>query len=62
MSRLLCLIKGSFNSATCLTCGDKMSGKLIESEIFDKTVAYCRKCPGLIKPDITFFGEPVTFH
>ena len=54
---------GSFKACTCLQCHTKYPIKQIEQNIFDKSVPYCT-CGGVIKPDITFFGEglPSEFH
>jgi NAD-dependent SIR2 family protein deacetylase len=54
---------GSFKASTCLQCCVKYPIKHIEIDIFQKQVPYC-KCGGVIKPDITFFGEglPTEFH
>ncbi|SDF92042.1 NAD-dependent deacetylase [Methanolobus vulcani] len=50
-------IHGSPANHRCLLCGENYSyvdvRELLEKEI----VPHCTKCNGLIKPDITFFGE-----
>ena len=52
---------GSFASASCIECKQSIEIKDIEIDIFSKTVPWCPKCPeevdGIIKPNITFFGE-----
>lgn len=59
-------LHGSYSSATCLSCKDHLKQldynwwcKKIESS---KTspVVHCEICNGFLKPDIVFFGEPVT--
>ena len=54
---------GSFKGCTCTLCSTKYEIQHIEDSIFAKEVPYC-KCGGVIKPDITFFGEslPLEFH
>lgn len=47
---------GSYNSATCRGCGRKYSFSQIERELKAGEIPYC-SCKGVIKPDITFFGE-----
>lgn len=50
-------IHGSPINHRCLSCGENYSyadvSVLLEKEI----VPHCTRCSGLIKPDITFFGE-----
>ncbi|ODV77129.1 SIR2-domain-containing protein [Suhomyces tanzawaensis NRRL Y-17324] len=68
---------GSFGTATCITCHSKYSGSMIFDHIRHKQVPRCFSCYkdismndevainyGVIKPDITFFGEelPKNFH
>jgi hypothetical protein len=51
---------GTFMTATCLRCQQKYSCDDIRQVIFDDQVPKCTKtarCAGIIKPDITFFGE-----
>jgi len=51
---------GSFQSATCRKCKVKFEPEEIKDIIMKKTVPKCTKkegCNGVIKPDITFFGE-----
>ncbi|KAF8199114.1 SIR2-domain-containing protein [Pholiota molesta] len=88
---------GSFASASCLQCRDRVPGTEIEADIMGQKVPLCKKCnttssvpikskgkkskkkakgewdsdvedesdgpvypPGIMKPDITFFGEKLT--
>ena len=61
-------IHGSYRSAYCLECDKKY--QRLTYDWWDKTmqdspcppIAYCRKCGGVLKPDIVFFGEPVTAY
>lgn len=68
---------GSFGSATCLTCHSRFAGHKIFNHIRHKQVPRCLQCYsivnlnedlpidyGVIKPDITFFGEdlPKRYH
>lgn len=51
---------GSFLTATCIRCREKYDCEEIRSLIFDDQVPKCSKtkrCSGVIKPDIVFFGE-----
>ena len=54
---------GSFKKCACLDCKTEFDIKFIEQSIFQQQVPYC-KCGGIIKPNITFFGEglPLEFH
>ncbi|CCH61636.1 hypothetical protein TBLA_0F00920 [Henningerozyma blattae CBS 6284] len=66
---------GSFATATCFTCGWKIAGERIYSNIRKMELPLCPHCIdkrnpskpksfGVLKPDITFFGEslPSRFH
>ncbi|XP_064635351.1 NAD-dependent protein deacetylase sirtuin-3-like isoform X2 [Lineus longissimus] len=51
---------GTFATATCTGCRKTYPGEEIKEDIFNNKVPYCRNrrsCPGVIKPDIIFFGE-----
>lgn len=52
---------GSFAMAKCIECDYRVDCKEIEEDIFAKRVPLCPKCyeekNGIIKPEITFFGE-----
>ncbi len=41
----------------CLKCGEEYTYDEIVEIIAKEPVPYCRKCGGLVKPDIIFFGE-----
>lgn len=47
---------GSYTSATCRNCLKKYSFEDIEASLKSGEVSKC-SCGGVIKPDITFFGE-----
>ncbi|KAF5270206.1 hypothetical protein FQA39_LY08420 [Lamprigera yunnana] len=55
---------GTFNQGHCLKCKKEYSLKWMEEIIFKDEVPTCELCPGIVKPDITFFGEnlPDKFH
>jgi len=52
---------GSFASATCVKCGHHLSdGMEVNNTIADDRVPYCGACgDGVMKPDVTLFGEPM---
>ena len=48
---------GNFRSASCITCRSKFDANLCQTSMVEKGEApYC-SCGGIVKPDITFFGE-----
>lgn len=60
---------GSFATATCLICKNKVDADFIREDVFDQKIPRCPKCPpdselSVMKPDIVFFGEglPGLFH
>ncbi|XP_076114799.1 uncharacterized protein LOC143082818 isoform X1 [Mytilus galloprovincialis] len=50
---------GTFSWATCTICGSKKEGSEVKESIFKDRLPKCGKrgCPGIVKPDIVFFGE-----
>ncbi|KAI9096216.1 DHS-like NAD/FAD-binding domain-containing protein [Phlyctochytrium arcticum] len=52
---------GSFAAAKCIVCGYRVPGDALRDDIFAQRVPMCPHCPeeveGIMKPDITFFGE-----
>eukprot|EP00511_Aplanochytrium_stocchinoi_P000299 CAMPEP_0204822914 /NCGR_PEP_ID=MMETSP1346-20131115/1089_1 /ASSEMBLY_ACC=CAM_ASM_000771 /TAXON_ID=215587 /ORGANISM="Aplanochytrium stocchinoi, Strain GSBS06" /LENGTH=366 /DNA_ID=CAMNT_0051949389 /DNA_START=220 /DNA_END=1320 /DNA_ORIENTATION=- len=52
---------GSLNDSSCLRCKEKVDSESIMDQIRAGKVATCRKsdCNGVMKPNITFFGEDV---
>nr|XP_018667757.1 NAD-dependent protein deacetylase sirtuin-1-like [Ciona intestinalis] len=59
---------GSFATASCCSCDYKTNCEELRADIFNQVVPHCPRCPsddpGVIKPDIVFFGEnlPQQFH
>ncbi|SFM27770.1 SIR2 family NAD-dependent protein deacylase [Methanolobus profundi] len=50
-------VHGSPSIHKCLSCDLKYSYDDVREILKDEEVPYCSECGGLIKPDITFFGE-----
>lgn len=50
---------GSFKTSKCLECEKKFCLNELKDLLKVDTVPLCRKCGGIIKPDIVFFGEPL---
>eukprot|EP00903_Cladosiphon_okamuranus_P010135 g9597.t1 len=48
---------GSFITASCLKCKKKRTAEDIREEVMQQKVPRCPSCQGVVKPDITFFGE-----
>uniref|UniRef100_A0A0K0CWV5 Deacetylase sirtuin-type domain-containing protein n=1 Tax=Angiostrongylus cantonensis TaxID=6313 RepID=A0A0K0CWV5_ANGCA len=50
---------GSCRTSTCITCGKKFDLQWLTNHLKNKggLVPRCDKCEGVVKPDITFFGE-----
>lgn len=48
---------GSFASASCIECNEKADSDMVREHALKGKVPHCESCDGLIKPDITFFGE-----
>ncbi|XP_052800890.1 uncharacterized protein LOC128231753 isoform X2 [Mya arenaria] len=50
---------GTFATATCTMCKQKLPGSDIKEKIFTDKLPRCptRGCVGIVKPDIVFFGE-----
>lgn len=56
-ARIVCC-HGSLSTVSCLgKCKTSRSALEIKDNITDGSVAYCENCGGIIKPDVTFFGE-----
>ena len=61
-------LHGSYGTAVCLRCGRdyRQLAYAWWDEVMRESrrppVAYCRYCGGVLKPDIVFFGEPVTVY
>lgn len=54
---LLVEAHGSFASASCIECSAPYTKEWVKSHVFSSTIPHCEKCSGVVKPDITFFGE-----
>lgn len=52
---------GSFADQHCIECGSWYDGHKLKDEILNGKIAYCYECGGLVKPDIVFFGEAVSW-
>ncbi|KAL4436337.1 hypothetical protein ABPG77_009899 [Micractinium sp. CCAP 211/92] len=54
---------GNFDSARCIQCGRRHSMEHVRRAVFRAGGSPCRcrnkRCRGLVKPDIVFFGEPL---
>lgn len=48
---------GSFVNATCLDCRKRVRCEDIREDVMEGKVPRCERCEGVVKPDITFFGE-----
>jgi NAD-dependent SIR2 family protein deacetylase len=60
---------GSFSTATCRHCFNRVNSDEIKKEILQQIIPHCTKCSktihkAIFKPDIVFFGEPLPedFH
>jgi NAD-dependent deacetylase len=58
-SREVVEVHGGFERAVCVACEDSFASREIEAEVAAGTIPRCRRCGGLVKPDIVFFGEAV---
>lgn len=52
-------IHGNFRISHCLKCGKEYKLDYIKTNLLEKNIVpvKCKICDGLVKPDITFFGE-----
>jgi len=50
---------GSFATQRCIECRVLFDDEEMKKMIRQKKVPRCKKCGGLVKPDIVFFGEAV---
>ncbi|KAI8374195.1 DHS-like NAD/FAD-binding domain-containing protein [Radiomyces spectabilis] len=48
---------GSFATASCVECKNVADPAQVKKKVLKGEVARCSSCDGLIKPDITFFGQ-----
>lgn len=48
---------GTFYTNHCLECRAEYSMEWMKEQIFADEIPICTRCPGVVKPDIVFFGE-----
>jgi len=55
---------GSFATHACISCRQKFPDADMKIAVATQEIPHCKRCKGLVKPNITFFGEelPVEFH
>ncbi|GJJ70858.1 NAD+-dependent protein deacetylase sirtuin 2 [Entomortierella parvispora] len=56
---LLVEAHGSFALSKCVQCEMTSDPEWVKRHIFSSEIPYCKRCGGLVKPSITFFGENV---
>ncbi|KAF9186712.1 NAD-dependent protein deacetylase sirtuin-2 [Haplosporangium sp. Z 767] len=56
---LLVEAHGSFANSKCVQCEMTTDSAWVKEHILKGDVPYCKRCSGLVKPGITFFGESV---
>ncbi|KAG0340605.1 NAD-dependent protein deacetylase sirtuin-2 [Podila horticola] len=54
---LLVEAHGSFATSKCIQCSIVSDSEWVKEHIMDSNIPYCKRCSGLVKPEITFFGE-----
>ncbi|KAF9325636.1 NAD-dependent protein deacetylase sirtuin-2 [Podila minutissima] len=54
---LLVEAHGSFATSKCIQCSIVSDSEWVKEHIMDSNIPYCKRCDGLVKPEITFFGE-----
>ncbi|KAG0029116.1 NAD-dependent protein deacetylase sirtuin-2 [Podila clonocystis] len=54
---LLVEAHGSFATSKCIQCSIVSDSVWVKEHIMDSNIPYCKRCGGLVKPEITFFGE-----
>lgn len=55
-------LHGHLRTATCLACGQTVDTGLVWDEAERGRVPRCPTCGGLLKPDVTLFGEPLDYE
>lgn len=50
---------GSFASQRCIDCKSPYDSEEIKQKVMEAKIPKCKRCGGLVKPDIVFFGEAV---
>ncbi|KAF9823969.1 hypothetical protein SFRURICE_013506 [Spodoptera frugiperda] len=48
---------GTFYTSHCLDCRKEYNLEYVKERIFADQIPICTDCPGVVKPDIVFFGE-----
>ncbi|XP_063831498.1 NAD-dependent protein deacetylase sirtuin-2-like [Ostrinia nubilalis] len=48
---------GTFYTSHCLDCRKEYTLDYVKDRIFADEIPICTECPGVVKPDIVFFGE-----
>ncbi|KAG0296157.1 NAD-dependent protein deacetylase sirtuin-2 [Dissophora globulifera] len=56
---LLVEAHGSFAISKCVQCDMISDPAWVKRHIMDGDIPYCKRCAGLVKPGITFFGENI---
>ncbi|KAF9983972.1 NAD-dependent protein deacetylase sirtuin-2 [Modicella reniformis] len=56
---LLVEAHGSFATSKCVQCEMTSEVAWVKKHIMKSEIPYCKRCSGLVKPNITFFGENV---
>ncbi|KAF9922911.1 NAD-dependent protein deacetylase sirtuin-2 [Linnemannia zychae] len=54
---LLVEAHGSFATSKCIQCDMVTDSAWVKQHIMASEIPYCKRCSGLVKPSITFFGE-----
>lgn len=60
LSKKVYELHGSLKDGYCVNCHHHMSYNEISKIVNDDRVPYCPKCGHVIKPDIVFYGEPLS--
>lgn len=55
-------VHGSPLIHTCLSCHKEFTFTQVQSMLESAEVPYCDSCNGIIKPNVTFFGEPLPMN
>jgi len=52
-------LHGSFRRIICIDCGETFSVNDVINRIKEEEIPDCKKCRGILKPGVVFFGEPL---
>jgi NAD-dependent deacetylase len=58
-SRDVLEVHGRFGVARCLSCGRRYETRAFVESLAPGEEPRCEVCPGLVKPDVVLFGEPL---